>query len=228
MEEQARVLLVTRHSALLVLADSATRNAQAQHARTPWRTWSSNAARVLRLASHGVGTHATSHERLFLFANKTPAASSTDTVTVTHLDFNPHRVSRPRTSSSSSPVHGCCCARLREVGSNTLRGHWKREDCAGECGHEQESEVDFTVGELPYRQTRSTLPDDSDACFGTDRIVFVRSTVRLVHFIYWFRHRNAILTVLLFFPSFFSVFFVQRVDDEGLVCRRVIVHPMMG
>jgi hypothetical protein len=63
------------------------------------------------------------------------------------------------------------------VGSNSLRGHRKR----GECGHEeQESEVvDFTVEELPYRQTRSTLLDDSDPYFGTDRIVFVRSMVRV-------------------------------------------------
>jgi hypothetical protein len=109
MEEQARVLLVTRPSALLVLATTA-QNAQVC-SRTPWHNWSSSAARVLRLpvpsANHDFGTHATSHERLFLFPRKTYASttSTTRTVTVTHLDFNPHRVSRPRTSS---PVHEYC------------------------------------------------------------------------------------------------------------------------
>ncbi|KAH9993564.1 hypothetical protein BJV77DRAFT_350632 [Russula vinacea] len=209
-EEQARTLLVTRHSALLTLAAAAAaaQNAQAQRARTPWRTWSSSAARVLRLAgatgaSHGFGTHATSYERLFLFGKTTPAASATtDTVTtITHLDFNSHRVSRPRTTSSSRAVHGCCCARLSGAGFNTLRGHWERGDCVGECGYDEESEIDFTVEELPYRQTRSTLLDDSDAYFGTDRIVFVRSM---------------------------KVDQGSGVGFEGLVCNRVIVHSMMG
>lgn len=242
-EEQARTLLVTRHSALLTLAAAAAaQNAQAQRARTPWRTWSSSAARVLRLAgatgaSHGFGTHATSYERLFLFGKTTPAASATtDTVTtITHLDFNSHRVSRPRTTSSSRAVHGCCCARLSGAGFNTLRGHWERGDCVGECGYEEESEVDFTVEELPYRQTRSTLLDDSDAYFGTDRIVFVRSMVRLVYLLAGSDPRNVILTGHLFFWSIFSGFLaVQKVDQgsgvgfEGLVCNRVIVHSMMG
>ena len=226
------MLLVTRHSALLVLAVGATQNPQALRARTPWRTWSSSAARALRLAggtgaSHGFGTHthATSHERLFLFGKKIPTTpATTDTVTtVTHLDFNPHRVSRTRTTSSA--VHGCCCARLPGVGSNSLRGHRKR----GECGHEeQESEVvDFTVEELPYRQTRSTLLDDSDAYFGTDRIVFVRSMVRVCSICLLF---PTVLTKHLGFSA------VQKVDQgsgvgydyEGLMRRRVIVHPMMG
>lgn len=199
MEEQARVLLVTRPSALIVLA-AAAQNAHVR-VRTPWRTWSSSTARVLRLAragaNHGFGTHATSHERLFMFSRKTLTSTSatTGTVTAMHLDFNSHRVSRshprPRTSTSSD-VQECYSACPRAVGYNTLCNNRKRGDCAGEggCGchgyeqergEEQENEADVTVEELPYRQTRIALPDDSVAYFGTDRFVFVRSKVRLVH-----------------------------------------------
>jgi hypothetical protein len=215
MEEQARVLLVTRPSALLVLA-TAAQNAQARLC-TPWHTWSSSTARVLRLtiasANHGFGTHATTHERLFLFPRKTPASTTsttTRTVTVTHLDFNSHRVSRPRTGTSS-PVHECYCVSPRAVGFNALRSDWKCGDCAGEGSRgcheqqqeqEQENEDDFTVKELPYRQTRIALPDDTDAYFGTDRIVFVRSKVSLVYLLL-VRPRNVILTVLSFRRPFF-------------------------
>jgi hypothetical protein len=248
VEEQARVLLVTRHSALLALA-TAAQNAQA-YARTPWRTWSSDTAHVLRpvgaATSYGFGMHATSYERLFLFSRKTPAsfassATIVNTMTVAHLDFNPHRVSHPRISraSSSSSVHQGCCARPRAVGPNTLcKSDWKRGDCAGESGHgcrEQEpvdededvDEDDVTVKELPY-QTKVTLPDDSDVYFGTDRIVFVRSRVRLVS---WFGPAKRDSDGHIFY---FSVLILQKVDqgsgvgDEGLVRRRVTVHPMMG
>ena len=92
------------------------------------------------------------------------------------------------------------------MGSNTLRSDWKCGDCAGEGNrgsHEQrqeqaqENEDDFTVKELSYRQRRITLPDDTDVYFGTDRIVFVRSKVRLVYLLL-VRPRNVILTVLSF------------------------------
>ena len=81
-EERARVLLVTRRTALRALAAT---SAAAEHAPvpTPWRTWSLGAAvgaRALRLA--GFGAHAALHERLFVCASGA----------VTHLDFNPHRV----------------------------------------------------------------------------------------------------------------------------------------
>jgi hypothetical protein len=98
------------------------------------------------------------------------------------------------------------CECPRAVGSNTLPSDWKCGDCVGEDGRgcheqqleqEQENEDDFTVKELPYRQTRIALPDDSDAYFGTDRIVFVRSKVRLVYLLL-FGPRNVILTVLSF------------------------------
>ena len=200
MEEQARVLLVTRPSALIVLA-AAAQNAHVR-VRTPWRTWSNSTARVLRLAragaDHGFGTHATSHERLFLFSRKTltsTTSATTGTVTVMHLDFNPHRVSRsharPRTSTSSD-IQECYYACPRAVGYNTLCNNRKCGDRAGEggCGFHgyeqergegQENETDVTVEELPYRQTRIALSDDSVAYFGTDRFVFVKSKVRLVH-----------------------------------------------
>src|SRR5258708_40153129 len=58
--------------------------------------------------SDDIGTHTTSHRCLFPFEGRGPASSSspiTDTMMITHFNFNPHRVFRTSTSTSSSFVH---------------------------------------------------------------------------------------------------------------------------
>jgi hypothetical protein len=167
-----------------------------------------------------IGTHTTSHRRLFPFEGKGPASSTsptTDTMTITHFDFNPHRVFRASTSTSSSFIHERS-SRV-EVGSGPRCNNWGRRYCDGGGDHDQERDIFMVqpVRELSYRRTRITLPDDIDACFDTDRIVFVRSICC------WFRPQNAIL-MKLFFPLFVFWGFRPRrrlikgsgIDDEEL------------
>ncbi|KAI0249604.1 hypothetical protein BJV78DRAFT_654647 [Lactifluus subvellereus] len=182
IEEQVRVLLVARRGALHDLAAAVVEDPLAH---TSWRAWSPAAARALLhaegpTAAHSFAAHATLHERLFLFTGA-PA--------VAHLDFNPHRALRR--------VHGRCGACAREEGG----GEDGRGVCR--CGRESGSTVEGLRAEeeegLPCRRTGIVLPEDSDAYFGTERIV------RVVK------------------PSQ-----VSGNGGEGPMCRRVIVYPMTG
>jgi len=63
-----------------------------------------------------IGTHVPSYEHLFL-----SISAITNTMTVTHLDLDPHRTSR---TCASSPVHEHCCTCLTGVGSDPQGNNW--------------------------------------------------------------------------------------------------------
>ncbi|KAI0286350.1 hypothetical protein BC826DRAFT_972637 [Russula brevipes] len=193
-DEHARALLITRRSALRRLA--AGRTAQAH---TPWCAWGPAAARVLWLAGngngggsvagHGFGAHATLHERLFLFAGNAhahahaPGPAPPPAVAVAQLDFNVHRIRRgvhERERRACAAGRDPRCERKR----GTCTGEGERDEYGDDGGGGGERDNgggggggSFTVEDmgLLYRQTSIALPDDSDAFFGTDRIVRVMS-----------------------------------------------------
>ena len=82
MKGKAGVLIVTRHSALRVLASH--KDAQARVRNPLRRTYKGHTSRILRLVgpnpSVGIGTHAASCGRLFLSISATA-----ETMMVTHI-----------------------------------------------------------------------------------------------------------------------------------------------
>lgn len=195
-DECARDFLVTRRSALCLLAaagdgdDAAQAQAIDAPAHTPWCAWGPAVeARVLSPVVRGA--HATLHERIFVSGGGM----------LEHFDFNPHR------------ARGALGGRERELGLERCAfapgieshcwgkgGAWVGEgeghgvgdgyegegvdggDGARENGGARGGDWDwdgaFSAGELPYRSTMVVLPGESDVYFGVDR--FVRVVVRFV------------------------------------------------
>jgi len=205
-EEYARVFLVTRRSALCVLAatpavagdDAAQAQAQAidTPAHTPWCAWSP-AVEARVLSPLVLGAHATLHERLFVFGGGVLA----------HFDFNPHRArgalsERGRERCAFAPGIESLCGGKRGAWIGEGEGHgvvdgYEDEDGDGDDdarenggarGGDWDRDGAFSAVKLPYRSTTVMLPGDSDVYFGVDH--FVRVVVRLVSAL---AHHNAYL-----------------------------------
>jgi hypothetical protein len=194
------------------------------------------------VAGHGFGAHATLHERLFLFAGNAhahasgpgPAPTPPPAVAVAHLDFNVHRIRRgvhERERRACAAGRDPQCDRKR--GTCTGEGEGDEYGDGGGGGERDNGGGGgggcFTVEDmgLLYRQTSIGLPDESDAFFGTDRIV--RVMVRL------FDQLPRYVVLMIRFCLFvFCLVFVQSLSqgseapDGGLVRRRVIIYPMTG
>jgi hypothetical protein len=132
------------------------------------------------------------HERLFLFAGNAhahapgPEPAPPPAVVVAHLDFNVHRIRQgvhERERRACAAGQDPLCDRKRgTTGTGEGEGDEYGDDGGGgerDNGGGGGGGGCFTVEDmgLPYRQTSIALPDESDAFFGTDRIV--RVMVRL-------------------------------------------------
>jgi hypothetical protein len=196
-EECARVVLVTRRSALCALAatpavagdDAAHSQAidAPAHTHTPWCTWSP-AVEARVLSPDVLDAHAALHERLFVLGGGA----------LTHFDFNPHRA-RGTLGGRGRGRERCAFAQGVESLCGGKRGAWigegevydvvdGYEDEGGDGGGGGDGDARENGGArggdwvsavvLPYRSSTVMLPGESDVYFGGDR--FVQVVVRLV------------------------------------------------